>query len=97
MSKRRLKFLREWKGVETSGFSNAGTTRQVDGAFDDLASNTITDRVIEIAEFSGLAAAGLEAINVLTGKSNIGEGGKRVVTTVVSASIATGITAFLFS
>lgn len=85
------------EGVETSGFSNAGMTQKVDGTFDDLADNTITDRVIEAAEFSGLAAAGLEAINVLTGKSNVSDSGKRVVATSVSTSVATGITAFLFS
>ena len=84
------------EGVETSNFSNVEMTLKVDGTFEDLANNTISDRVIDSAEISGLATAGLEAINILTGKSDMAEGGKRVVSTAVSASVATGITAFLF-
>jgi hypothetical protein len=84
------------EGVETSNFSNVEMTLKVDGTFEDLANNTISDRVINSAEISGLATAGLEAINILTGKSDMAEGGKRVVSTAVSASVATGITAFLF-
>jgi hypothetical protein len=84
------------EGVETSYFSNAEMTLKVDGTFEDLANNTISDRVIESAEISGLATAGLEAINILTGKSDMADSGKRVALTAVSASAATGITAFLF-
>ena len=84
------------EGVEESGFSNGKMTLEVGGTFEDLANNTISDRVIDSAEISGLATAGLEAINILTGKSDMADGGKRVVSTAVSASAATGITAFLF-
>ncbi|MDG1470586.1 MAG: hypothetical protein P8Q26_03350, partial [Ascidiaceihabitans sp.] len=84
------------EGVETSGFLDVEMTLKVDGTFEDLANNTISDRVIDSAEISGLAIAGLEAINVLTGKSDMADGGKRVVRTALSASVATGITAFLF-
>jgi hypothetical protein len=84
------------EGVETSYFSNAEMTLKVDGTFEDLANNTISDRVIDSAEISGLATAGLEAINILTGKSDMAVSGKRVALTAVSASAATGITAFLF-
>lgn len=84
------------EGVETSNFSNVEMTLKVDGTFEDLANNTISDRAINSAEISGLATAGLEAINILTGKSDMADSGKRVVSTAVSASVATGITAFLF-
>ena len=85
------------EGVETSGFSNDKLTQQINGTFEDLAGNTISDRMIESAEITGLAAAGLETIKALREGSDAGEAGKRIAGTVVSASAATGITAFLFS
>ncbi len=85
------------EGVGTSQFSNAQLTQTVDGTFEDLAGNTVSDRMIESAEIAGLAAAGLETIKALTDGADAGEAGKRIAGTVVSAAATTGITAFLFS
>lgn len=84
-------------GAESSGFSNAENTANVDGVFDELADNTLADRVTESAELAGLVSAGREALAVLNGEAEMGEAGKRTLGTVVQAATATGITAFLFS
>ena len=84
-------------GVESSGFSNADNAANVGGVFDEVADNTLSDRVTESAELAGLVSAGREALAVLNGEAVIGEAGKRTLGTVVQAATATGITAFLFS
>ncbi|MEH6585199.1 MAG: hypothetical protein V7720_01510 [Halioglobus sp.] len=84
-------------GAESSGFSNAENTANVGGVFDEVADNTLADRVTESAELAGLVSAGREALAVLNGEAEIGEAGKRTLGTVVQAATATGITAFLFS
>ncbi len=87
----------EIDGVESSGFSNVDMTSSVDGVFDEVASNTISDRVVESAELAGLVGAGRGALAVLNGQAELSDAGKRTLGTVVQAAAATGITAFLFS
>jgi len=84
-------------GAESSGFSNAENTSNVGGVFDEVADNTLADRVTESAELAGLVSAGREALAVLNGEAEMGKAGKRTLGTVVQAATATGITAFLFS
>lgn len=84
-------------GVESSGFSNVENTAYVGGVFDEVADNTLTDRVTESAELASLVSAGREALAVLNGETKMGSAGKRTLGTVVQAATATGITAFLFS
>lgn len=87
----------EMDGVESSGYSNADMTSIVDNISDEVADNTISDRVTESAELAGLAGAGREALAVLNGQTELSDAGKRTLGTVVQAAAATGITAFLFS
>jgi hypothetical protein len=87
----------EIDGVESSGFSNVDLTSRVDSVSDELADNTISDRVTESAELAGLVGAGREALAVLNGQTELSDAGKRTLGTVVQAAAATGITAFLFS
>ncbi len=83
-------------GVETSEFSNAELTENVEVVFVNVSDNTFGDRVLESAQYTGLAAAGFEAINVLRGKSDLSNAGKSTLRAASSAAAATGITAFLF-
>ncbi len=86
----------EAKGVEASGNSNLELTNTVNTVFDNVAGNTIGDRIFEAAEISGLAKAGLEAINVLQGKTNLPDAGKKTLRATASMAAATGITSYLF-
>lgn len=84
-------------GVESSGFSNADMTATIDGGFDEMADNTLSDRITESAELTGLLSAGREALAVLHGNADVSEASKRTLSAVVQTAAATGITAFLFS
>ena len=86
----------EMDGVESSGEINLDLSEDVDTVFIVVEDNTMTDRIIESGEYTGLAAAGLEAINMLQGKSNLSDAGKRTLRASASAAAAAGITAFLF-
>ena len=64
-------------------------------SFNEVADNTLTDRVTESAELASLVSAGREALAVLNGETKMGAAGKRTLGIVVQAATATGITAFL--
>ena len=86
----------EMEGVETSGFSNIEITESVNNVSENVADNTIADRAFESGEFTGLAAAGFEAIKLMNGKTTLPLAGKQTIRTAANAAAATGVTAFLF-
>ena len=83
--------------VADSGFSNRELTENTDRVLDNLADNTLTDRVSESAEIATLVSAGREAIELLRGNTEVSASAKRVIGTVAQTAAATGITAYLFS
>lgn len=84
------------EGVETSNFSNAEITERMQTVSDNVSNNTVADRVFESGEYSGLAAAGFEAIKFMNGKTTFANAGTQTIRTAANAAAATGITAFLF-
>ncbi|MEP2298996.1 MAG: hypothetical protein ABJJ39_02140, partial [Kangiellaceae bacterium] len=83
-------------GVQPSGHTNEALTHEVTSALEDLSDNSITDRIFESGEYTGLVAAGFEALKLLDGKTTIPAAGKNTIRTAANAAAATGITAFLF-
>ena len=63
----------------------------MDQVITDIADNTFTDRVGESAFMNGLAAAGLEAIEVLAGKKSTSDVGINILK---STGVAATSTAF---
>lgn len=86
----------EEMSLESSGISNPEITQRVQNVYDNISNNTVSDRVFESGEYSGLAAAGFEAIKLMNGKTTLGKAGKQTIRTAANAAAATGITAFLF-
>jgi hypothetical protein len=84
------------EGVEPSGIFNFEITERVGTVSDNIMNNTVADRVFESGEYSGLAAAGFEAIKLMNGKTTLGNAGKQTIRTAANAAAATGITAYLF-
>ena len=68
----------------------------MDDAISDVADNTVTDRVGESAGLAGLAAAGLETIEVLRGRKNAPDAGIDVLKTAGVAATSTALVAYLF-
>jgi len=86
----------EQMGVESSGISIDTINNCVETVTNNVANNMKTDRMVESAELAGLAAAGLEAIKLMDGKTTLEQAGEQTVRTAANAAAATGITAFLF-
>jgi len=82
--------------IESSGISNAEITERMQTVSDNISDNTVSDRVFESGEYSGLAAAGFEAIKLMNNKTTLGKAGKQTIRTAANAAAATGITAYLF-
>ena len=82
--------------AKSSGFTNETITNQVETVSDNIANNTMTDRMVESGEYAGLVAAGFEAIKLIDGKTTLPVAGKQTIRTAANAAAATGITAFLF-
>jgi len=83
--------------IGDSGFSNQKITKTVNDVSGDVATNTIEDRIFESGGYATFAQAGLEAIKMLNGKSDLTTASKSTLRTAASAAASTGITAFLFS
>lgn len=85
------------ENVASSEISNEALTQQVNANLNDLSNNTIYNQMTESAGLIGLISAGKEAIVVLQGRKSPGESARSVVEAATAGSLATGITAFLFS
>ena len=84
-------------GVDSSGISNEEITNNMDKVITDIADNTFTDRVGESAFINGLAAAGLEAIEVLSGKKSTSDAGINIFKSTGVATTSTALVAYLFT
>ena len=86
----------EQMGVESSGIDNDTITNRVKTVTENMADNTMSDRIVESGELAGLAAAGFEAIKLMEGKTTLPEAGKQTIRTAANVAAVTGVTAFLF-
>ena len=86
----------EQMGIESSGIDNDTITNRVEIVTENMADNTMSDRMVESGELAGLAAAGFEAIKLMDGKTTLAEAGKQTIRTAANAAAVTGVTAFLF-
>lgn len=83
-------------GVDSSGISNEEISNNMDDVIADVANNTFTDRVGESVFINGLAAAGLESIQVLSGKKSSSEAGINILKFTGVAATSTALVAYLF-
>jgi hypothetical protein len=83
-------------GVNSSGLSNEEITDKMDEVIADTADNTLDDRIGESASLTGLAAAGLETIEVLSGRKEASKAGIDVLKSVGVAATSTALVAYLF-
>lgn len=64
---------------------------------DDIADNTIIDRISEATGMAGLAAAVMESVAVMEGSRPLGEAGKQVLASMGVAAGSSALVAMLFS
>ncbi len=83
--------------VHASGIDNATITDMVNHDLDEMAHNTIDDRIIGAMEMSAIIATGHNLVEMLRGTKAFPQSVTDTVKKVGAAGAATAITAYLFS
>ena len=84
-------------GVESSGFTNAELTTDVEQTMAAISDTSVGDQVLESAGLTGLAAAGYQAIQVLNGEKAPHDIAKEGIKGAAVAGTTTALVAYFFS